>query len=84
MSLFCIINNKNPTELLNIAWKEQEERVPPWEQQIEVWFHNLDKYIEEINPSKYSVTLRRGVINQFFKFNKIITPNFHTHRRKVH
>lgn len=28
IALFCSINNKNPTEMLEIAEKEQDERLP--------------------------------------------------------
>lgn len=74
MSLLCLLTEKTPTELLNIAWKEQEERVPPWEQSIEKWYSQLRKYEIESNTSITTAQIRRAGVSTFFHFYKIQTP----------
>lgn len=74
MSLICILTEKTPTELLNIAWKEQEERVPPWEQSIEEWYSKIRKYDIETDSSIATARIRRAGVSAFFHFYKIQTP----------
>lgn len=85
MATFCILTNKMPSELRQIAWEEQEARVPPWDQQLEVWFKQLDDYNNDPanNYSKTTVATRRTNISNFFHFYKIQTPIQSTRRNKT-
>lgn len=81
MALFCIINNKTPQELLDVAWKEQNERVPPWEQQIETWYDNFKEYFNEHDYGKYTAASRKQAVTNFFHSHKIQTPTDNVGRR---
>ena len=82
IALLTQLTNKNPTELLEIAWKEQEERVPPWQQSIEEWYRQLTEYNNKTDASKTSANSRKTNISAFFHFYRIVTPQNYTKRKK--
>lgn len=84
IATFCIITQKTPSELRGIAWKEQEERVPPWQQQVEIWFKKLEEYNNDPinNYSKTTVATRRTNIANFFHFYKLQTPTKNPRRHQ--
>ena len=82
MALLTILTQKTPTELLEIAWKEQEERTPPWQQSIEKWYQQLKEYNQTTDASKTTAEVRKANISAFFHFYKIITPRTYLKRKK--
>ena len=75
LALFCIITGKSPQEMLDIAWKEYEERVPPWKQQLEAWFEDLEEHLEETTTYKNTANTKRAGVVNFFRFHRIPTPD---------
>jgi len=79
---FCVVTNKNPTKLLNITYQEQENRIPPWELQIDQWFVAYKDYCYERNYSKQTCQGRRAIVSSFFHMFKINTPTNLVRREK--
>ena len=80
---FCNVIDKTPDEILTIAFQEQRDRVPPWEQQIEDWFKAYKNYFyEKPDCSKTTSTVRRNIVSNFFHFYKLVTPTDSTRREK--
>lgn len=78
---FTQVIGKTPQELLEISYKEMEERKPPWELTITEWFKNYEVHCIKNNRSKATRDIRTSVIKSFFHFYKITTPNNNTRRR---
>lgn len=80
---FCNVIEKTPDEILTIAFQEQRDRVPPWEQQIEDWFKAYKNYFyEKPGCSKSTSTSRRNIVSNFFHFYKLATPTDSIRREK--
>ncbi|MGO9387904.1 MAG: tyrosine-type recombinase/integrase [Methanobacterium sp.] len=69
---FCIAIGKKPDEILKICKKELE--VPFWERSINSWFPKYDDYCQSIDRARKTRNFRRGLILNFFHFNRIETP----------
>ncbi|OEC87846.1 MULTISPECIES: tyrosine-type recombinase/integrase [Methanobacterium] len=82
LALFTQLTGKSPTELLEITWKEQEERTPPWQQSIEKWYTLLKEYDQKTNASKTTSNVRKANISAFFHFYRIMTPKTYLKRKK--
>jgi len=82
MALFSILNNKTPTEMLEIAEEEQDERLPTRKRQLTKWIDNLKEYLKENNVSKHTAKTRKTNVSSFFHFYEIDTPQDYKQRRK--
>lgn len=71
---FCQINQKKPLELLQIAYKEEQERTPAWEQHIEKWFEKYREHHHKMNRSKATASTRTTIVKHFFRLNKLKVP----------
>lgn len=78
---FVMITELTPKELLNIAYKEEEERVPPWERTIDEWFTKYEEHCIKCNRSKATRNTRTSIIKTFFHMNRITTPSMLSKRR---
>ena len=78
---FVMITELNPQELLTIAYKEEEERVPPWKRTIDEWFAKYEEHCIQCNRSKATRNTRTSIIKTFFHMNRITTPSMLSKRR---
>lgn len=78
---FVMITELTPQELLTIAYKEEEERVPPWERTIDEWFAKYEEHCIQCNRSKATRNTRTSIIKTFFHMNRITTPSMLSKRR---
>jgi integrase len=80
---FTIVTKKTPQELLDIAFREKENRTPPWESKMKDWFKAYDDHCKELERSKATRNNRRGIIRGFFHFYELETPKILTKRKKT-
>lgn len=80
---FTKVTQKTPKELLDIAFKEEENRIPPWERSINEWFKAYEDHCVKYNRSKATRNGRTSVIKGFFHFYKLSTPQSLTRRKKT-
>lgn len=71
---FCFAIEKKPDEMLEIAHREEEDRVPSWRKSINKWFEKYDEHNKKYKRRKKTRDARRAAVKSFFHFYELSTP----------
>ena len=81
---FCKVNNVSPDEMLEIIYREEEERVPSWNRSINKWFEAFDEYCKENKRTKSTRDNRRTIVNAFISYHGLPKHVSKGGRRRFH
>ncbi len=80
---FTIVTGLTPNQLLNIAFREKEDRIPSWESQVKEWFKAYNQHNSTLKRSKATRNSRRNIIKGFFHYHDLDTPKEQNKRKKA-
>ena len=71
---FCLINELNPEEMLDVAYNEELKHIPEWKRSMNDWFKKYDAYILEKRMTKRSRNTKVAIVKGFFHHYERMTP----------